>query len=447
MPKRRTAKDEARYYTNSRQRRAQSLPATADEQIKDVSTRLRELRFEQAKANERLHPSRQAFDPLPIVVSPLGLTPANYTAAPYADPLAGPQASVPRTSRLIPGPAPPRSWFGPERKARFQQPHRFRSRNYPDTPFPDIDMPNQKTLVYSSLLTLATHFFEHQESNKYNLPQLGIHLKQWLLLYIATRNIAGAVTKEGLDVLFPRMAKDNDPDEMKQIVALSRKDEKELRCLDLTDALAGNISIGQLRTFLLPTPSCEEWQEEHRFPNLTHLSLETSSLHSVKIDHLKLVHVLSQQCPRLTHLNLAGVLPPGSGSSLYQLSKTLVCLEYIDLSRNPDVLNGHIDTGERGGEASYWDDTGPEPTNPRRNERTRTGGRRVTSATIDGRPPAGGTGYWSQVLDALNWEGGWRLVKVLVAKKCGFTVESERAIQANIFAKRGERGWIQVVLT
>ena len=449
MPKKRTAKDQARYYTNTQQRRAQIRP-TADEQIKDVTTRLRELRFEQDKAIERLHPSLpnlQALDPLPMVVSPLGFTPANYTAGPHADPLAETPVSVPRTMRQIAGPAPPRSWFEPERKARFPQPYRFRSRNYPDTPFPDIEMPNGKTLVHSSLVTLGTHFFEHQEYNKYNLPQLGIQLKQWLLLYIATRNIAGAITKEGLNVLFPRTARDDDPDEMKEIVALSQKDEMELRCLDLTDALAGNISIAQLRTFLLPTPSCEDWQEEYRFPNLTHLSLETSSLHPIKIDHLKLANILSQQCPRLTHLNLAGVLPPGSGGSLYQLSKTLVCLEYIDLSRNQDVLNGYIDTGGGGGETGSWDDTGSEPTDPRWSERGRIGGRRAVGATIDTRPATVGTDRRTRVLDALNWEGGWRPVKVLVARKCGFNRESERVIQAKIFAKRGERGWIQVVLT
>jgi len=386
----------------------------------------------------------RALDPLPVVISPLGFAPANYTAGPHADPLPETLASVPTTTRRIPGPAPPRSWFEPGPTAQSPQPYRFRSRNYPDTPFPDIEMPNGKTLIHSSLLTLGTHFLEHQEYNKYNLPQLGIQLKQWLLLYIATRNIAGAITKQGLDVLFPRTARDDDPDEMKQIVALSQKDEMELRCLDLTDALAENISIAQLRAFLLPTPSHEDWREEYRFPNLTHLSLETSSLHPLKIDHLKLAHVLSQQCPRLTHLNLAGVLPPGSGGSLYQLSKTLVCLEYIDLSRNQDALNGHIDTGGRGGEAGSWDDIGSEPTDPRWYER---GGRRSLGATVDSRPATLRTGSWTRVLEALNWEGGWRLVKVLVARKCGFNTESERVIQAKIFAKRGERGWIQVVLT
>lgn len=307
-------------------------------------------------------------------------------------------------------------------------------------------MPDRKTLLHSSLLMLGTQFFEHQEYNKYNLPQLGIQLKQWLLTYIATRNIAGAITKEGLDVLFPTTTKDDDPEEMKQIIVLSKEDEKHLRCLDLTDALAGNISIAQLRTFLLPTLLPEGWQEP-RFPNLTYLSLETSALHPIKVDSLKLVNILSRECTRLTHLNLAGIFPPGSGSSLYQLSKWLVCLEYIDLSRNVDVLNGYIDTWDiNPQEEANWDNDGMEVNVPAdRDDGTQIHSDPQVASGVNSSQKVGGN--WTRVVDALNWEGGWRRVNILVAKKCGSRKGDERDIQEMIFAKRKERGWIQVVLT
>jgi hypothetical protein len=450
MPKKRTAKDRARYYTSTQQRRSQIASTAAASQVKDVTTQLRELRIEQLRQSP---PTMTTLDPRPqpVNVSPLGFTPANYTAAPYADPFDEPLSSptsIPR-ARRIPGPAPPRSWLEPQRKARFQQPYRFRSRNEPNAPFPDLEMPSRQTLVHSSLLTLGAYFFHHQEYNKYNLSQLGIQLKQWLLTYIATRNIAGAITKEGLDVVFPRTAKDDDPEEMKQIVKFSREDEKHLRCLDLTDVLAGNLSVAQLRTFLSPNPSLsDEWQEP-RFPNLTHLSLETSSIHATGIDPLKLVNVLSGQCLRLTHLNLAGVLLPSSGSCLYQLSKSLVCLEYIDLSRNVGLLDGYIETwGVDSRDRSSWDDEigkefdGPENHANRGPERR---GLLVQRVSNRGDGTSTETG-WTRVLDVLNWEGGWRRVNCLVAKKCGFRKEDERDMQERIFAKRGERGWIQVVL-
>jgi hypothetical protein len=436
MPKKRTAKDQARYYTNTSQRRA-PLPNAADEQIKDVTTQLRELRIEYAR--ERLlsqpSPKMTTADPLPIITSSLGFKPANYVVAPYINPLSEPTSSstVARTTRRIPGPAPPKSWLEPQHKPLFQQLYRVRSRNYLEAPFPDIEMPDQNTLIHSSLLTLGTHFFEHQEYNKYNLPQLGIQLKQWLLTYIATRNLAGAITKEGLNVLFPRTKKPEDPDEMVEIIALSNEDEQYTRCLDLTDS---DISIKYLRTFLSPL-SPTKW-EEPRFPNLTHLSLERSSLQPAKIDHLTLVNVLSRQCSRLTHLNLAGILPRGSGGSLYQLSKSLVCLEYIDISRNIEGVHTQIDLWgqDAWGSVSAWEDE--------RDVVNQAGSSHVDERQVTTRV-AGEKRGWSPLLYALNWDGGWRRVSCLIARKCGFEKEAERKLQEKIFEKRGDRGWTQVV--
>lgn len=438
MPKKRTAKDQARYYTNTRQRRAPA-PNAADEEIKDVTTQLRELRIEYAR--ERLlsqpSPKMTTADPLPIIGSGLGFKPANYLVAPYTDPLSEPTSSltVARTTRRIPGPAPPKSWLEPQHKPS-QQLYRVRSRNYLEAPFPDIEMPDRNTLTHSSLLTLGTHFFEHQEYNKYNLPQLGIQLKQWLLTYIATHNLAGAITGEGLKALFPRTKRLDDPEEMAEIIALSNEDEMYLRCLDLTDS---KISMKYLGTFLSPL-SPTKW-EEPRFPNLTHLSLERSSLQSSKIDHLALVNVLSRQCSRLTHLNLAGILPRGSGGSLYQLSKSLVCLEYIDISRNVEGVRTYIDLlGQDAWGSVSWDDG-------------RDDGRDVlnhaVNSSVDGRQVTTGIGAekpdWIPLLHALNWDGGWRRVSCLVARKCGFEKEKEGKLQLKIFEKRGDRGWTQVV--
>jgi hypothetical protein len=389
-------------------------------------------------ARERLlsqpSPKMKTEDPLPIIASGLGFKPANYVVAPYTDPLSEPISSstVARTTRRIPGPAPPKSWLEPQHKPS-QQLYRVRSKNYLEAPFRDMEMPNRNTLTHSSLLTLGTHFFEHQEYNKYNLPQLGIQLKQWLLTYIATHNLAGAITGEGLKVLFPRTPRPDDLEEMVEIIALSNEDEKYLRCLDLTDA---EISMKSLGTFLSPL-SRTKW-EEPRFPNLTHLSLERSSLHPAKIDHLTLVNVLSRQCSRLTHLNLAGILPRGSGGSLYQLSKSLVCLEYIDISRNVEGVNTYIDLfGLDAWGSVSWDDEG-------RDLITHAG-----ASGVDGRQVMTGVGVekpdWIPLLQALNWDGGWRRVSYLVARKCGFEKEAERKLQEKIFEKRGDRGWTQVV--
>ena len=436
MPKKRTAKDQARYYTNTSQRRAQNPANAADEQVKDVTTQLRELRVEYARGRLLSQPSPKmtTANPMPIVASSMGFKPANYVVTPYMDPVLEPVPSSTgaRTTRRIPGPAPPKSWLEPQKRPLFQQAYRVRSRHYPEAPFPDVEMPDRNTLTHASLLTLGTHFFEHQEYNKYNLSQLGIELKQWLMTYIATRNLAGAITKEGLEVLFPRTTKAEDPKEMLEIISLSNKDEKYLRCLDLTDS---EISVKYLRTFLSPL-SPMIW-EEPRFPNLTHLSLERSSIQPAKIDHLALVNVLSRQCSRLTHLNLAGVLPHGSGGSLYQLSKSLVCLEYIDLSRNIEAIHSHIDFwGQDSWGSASWDDEWDVAN-------------RAGSANVDGRRVMSGVGgagrVWRPVLYALNWEGAWRRVSCLVARKCGFGKEAERELQEKIFQKRGERGWTQVV--
>jgi hypothetical protein len=341
-------------------------------------------------------------------LSSLGFTPANYTITQECP-------NEPAPARRIPGPAPPRSWMErPRNKLRLTSiPEIVRSRTDPTPPFPGLELPSRRSLIHHSLLALGTHFYDHQEVNKYNLPSLGVQLKQWLLTYIAAKNIAGGITKEGLDVLFPRTPTSNDPEEMTEIIRLSKKDEIYLKCLDLSDSL-GPLSLSQLRTFLSPhePPSIsQEWYSSTpRFPNLTHLSLDVSPIHAVKVDHLKLVHILSQHCTRLTHLSIAGVFTSAtSASALIHLSKTLVCLEYIDLSLTP-VLH------ERYGNPylSAWDD----------NSRNSQEGR---------------------LLDRLNWEGAWRKVRVLVVRKCGFTRDMERDVREGILGKRGGKGWIQII--
>jgi hypothetical protein len=50
-----------------------------------------------------------------------------------------------------------------------------------------------------------------------------------------------------------------------------------------------------------------------------------------------------------------------------------------------------------------------------------------------------------RLLDRLSWDGGWRTVKTLVIKKCGFTREMENDISMGIVNKRGGVGWVQVI--
>jgi hypothetical protein len=407
MPKKRTPKDQARYYTTTQRSRLHN-PVQPKESIKDVTTQLYELRIEQARERQQNATLKMTTGDRISNLSPLGFTPANYTMTQECPNEAAPP-------RRIPGPAPPRSWIERPRNKlhRTSIPEIVRSRTDPTPPFPGLELPSRRSLIHHSLLALGTHFYDHQEVNKYNLPSLGVQLKQWLLTYIAAKNIAGAITKEGLDVLFPRTSAPSDPEEMIEIIRLSKKDEIYLKYLDLSDSL-GTLTLSQLRTFLsphLPLSTSQEWYiSTPRFPSLTHLSLDVSPVHTLKIDHLKLAHILSQHCSRLTHLSIAGVFTSAtSASALIHLSKTLVCLEYIDLSRTP-VLH------ERYGNPylSAWDD------NSENSQRGR-------------------------LLDRLNWEGAWRKVRVLVVRKCGFTRDMEKGVREGILGIRGGKGWIQII--
>ena len=212
MPKKRSAKDQARYYTTTQRSRLYTQ-VQSEEPIKDVTTQLYELRIEQARKRQQ-HATPKMTDPMSNL-SPLGFTPANYTITRDCP-------NEPAPTRRIPGPAPPRSWIEQPRNKlrRTSIPEIVRSRTDPTPPFPGLELPSRRSLIHHTLLALGTHFYDHQEVNKYNLPSLGVQLKQWLLTYIAAKNIAGPITKEGLDVLFPRTPTPSDPEEMTEIIRL-----------------------------------------------------------------------------------------------------------------------------------------------------------------------------------------------------------------------------------
>jgi hypothetical protein len=248
------------------------------------------------------------------------------------------------------------------------------------------------------------------------------------LTYIAAKNVGGAISYDGLNVLFPHAMAKNDPEEMKDIVTLSRKHEVHLRHLDLADTLGSTLTISQLRSFLSPgdiqptdneltmlnTPF-EIWNiDAPRFPNLTHLSLDISPAQSSKFDRLKLAHILSQNCTRLTHLSLAGVFNSAynSAGAIVYLSRTLVCLEYVDLSRTSTLLE-------------FYD---PRVYGWNENEQEQ----------------------WRQVptvADSLHWDGAWRNVRTLVIEQCGFSLDSVRGLRDMITSKRGLGGWIRIIIS
>src|SRR5271163_2354338 len=247
MPKKRTVKNQARFYTASHARPRIAIPEE-NEVVKDVNTQLRELRIEEGR--ERLQSLKSTtMSDLPLA-NALGFIPADYTETTGDCPIGRAPA------RRVPGPAAPRSWLERPRHnmRRLSIPEVIRSRTDLDPPFPDIEMPSRKSLLHFSLLSLATHFYAHQEVNQYIIPQLGVHLKEWLLTYIAAKNIGGAITNEGLHVLFPYKYNEGDPEEMKEIVALSRKDDVHVRFLDLSDSLGSDLLLSQFRTFLSPPP-------------------------------------------------------------------------------------------------------------------------------------------------------------------------------------------------
>lgn len=421
MPKKRTAKDRARYYTTVQQSRVPRRAGPSDA-LKDVTTQLHELRIEQARERPRSTPL-----PLETILHKdmvLGFTPANY--APVDAP---PETLEPRwATRRVPGPAPPRSWtLSPQsRLRRVSISLLVRSRMQPVPPFPGLETPDPRSLVHHCLLALGTYFYDHQVFNQYYLPELNLPMKQWLLTYIAALNIGGAITRESLDVIFPWKRKESDPEEMEDIITLSREDEADLRFLDLGDFLSSNKSpteedeiIRDLRNFLSPlylsNRSVDESDCNHliRFPNLTHLALDLSPPHNPKFNRSKLVKVLCKHCPRLTHLSLAGVFTSSATSSaLIYLSRNLLCLEYVDLSRNPALH-------ERYGNPylSVWDAT-PQP---------------FVNA------PGG------RLLERLSWEGAWLTVRTLVIKRCGFTKDMEDDIRTGIVNKRSGHGSIRII--
>ena len=407
MPKKRSAKDQARYYTATQKTRVRT-PDLSEEPIKDVTTQLHELRLEQTRERKISRPNVIEIGSLPAI-HPLGFIPADYTTCPTE--------AAGRPVRRIPGPPPPPSWLrrpAGGKLGRTSITEVVRAKTAPVPTFPDLDRPSPRSLQHHALCSLGMYFYQHQEFNMYYLPQLGIRMKEWLLVYIAAKNITGGVTKAGLDVLFPQNMDPSDPEQMQDIVTLSRKDEGDLRYLDLSDALQ-SLSLSQLRSFLSPPPPqislspSEDW--EHilpRFPNLTHLSLDISPVHKPQIDHLKLAHILSEQCTRLTHISLAGVFTTiKSAAGLVYLSKHLVCLEYIDLSRT-NILHAKYGTDY----TSSWD-----------------------AFDWTGTP----------VLHRLDWGGGCRNVRTLVVRKCEFTRELEEEARKCILEKRSGMPWIRII--
>jgi hypothetical protein len=428
MPKKHTPKDQARCYTQFERSRARLEPPNPpSELVKDVTTQLHELRIEHARERQPVKP-KMSYD---AVINPFGFTFASSTPLPNDNLPSNAVTSARQPTRTIPGPPPPKSWLEkPMRKGLTDSstPTMVRSRTDVFPPFPDLDHPSPKSLIHYSLLALGTYFYMHQEVNKYYLPQLGIQLKQWLLSYIAVKNIGGAISRDGLNVLFPHRMENNDPEEMEDIIRLSRKDEVYLQYLDLADSLSSNLTLSQLRSFLSPMdlppeednpPSAvsqETWNlNTPRFPNLTHLSLDISPTYTPKFDSLKLAHILTQNCTRLTHLSLAGVFPSAtSAGALIHLSKYLVCLEYVDLSRTPALHERY------GFPHITWDH--------RTSEHDKEG---IVQRT--------------NLVDRLNWEGGWRNVRTLVVKKCGFDESLEKELRGSIAARRGVGGWIRII--
>jgi hypothetical protein len=115
---------------------------------------------------------------------------------------------------------------------------------------------------------------------------------------------------------------------------------------------------------------------------------------------------------------LAGVFNSStSASAIIHLSKNLVCLEYIDLSRTPALH-------ERYGipVLAEWEDDDTRHWEP---------------DDFDGKEHT--------LIDRLSWDGAWRNLRVLVVKKCGYTKVSERELRNRILEKRGGKGWIHVV--
>ena len=436
MPKKRSAKDQARYYTIIQRTRIRP-PEKSDQpkEVKDVTTRLHELRLQQDRGRtlsksksvmpETPSPPSSSIPPPPT--TSLGFIPAtslNFALVNY--PGCSTDSELPaRPTRRIPGPPPPPSWLrrpAAHKLVRSAIAEVLRAKSEPfDRSFPDLDTPRQPSLVHATLCLLGTYFFEHQEVNKYYLPQLGIQLKQWLLSYIAAKNITGGITKAGLDVLFPHTVSPNDLEEMTEIVRLSKIDEADLTYLDLSGALQ-NLSLVQLRNFFSPptpvqqtlsvSPS-DDW--EHmlpRFVNLTHLTLDISSYPKpgLSIDYLKLAQILSEHCTRLTHLSLAGIFTTNTSSvsgALLYLSKHLVCLEYIDLSRAPRI-SARINRPDLDKESSN------------RNE-------------------------WVPLLHTLDWGGAWRNVRTLVIWRSGFTKKSADDARKCILEKRGGMPWIRII--
>jgi hypothetical protein len=228
------------------------------------------------------------------------------------------------------------------------------------------------------------------------LAQLPVQMKERILTYVAQYH-SGGITRSGLNVLFP-FNNTNADEYAFETIALSRKDEQDLQNLNLSRS---RISTSAFRNFLTATipDTCLP-----RFPNLTHLSLDmTSVAHTLDFPNL-----LARELPQITHLSLAGVFSGENVvSGLILLSRKMVCVEYVDLSYMMML-------SRKGGVFSVgW------------------------TYEIEERE----TG-----LDRLDWSGGWRGVRTLVIRECGYLSGMERDIREAISRKRHGKGWVDVVI-
>ncbi|KAI9792172.1 MAG: hypothetical protein M1816_002712 [Peltula sp. TS41687] len=273
--------------------------------------------------NERLEILRRTQAPLQDTTDVAPITKLSVVSLSKADPgSSGPRPNETRpniTPRRPPGPPAPPSWLTEETSkeptTEIEEQEKLltayremmeRLDHLPGT------MPRPRSLVHSTLKSLAKNWDWHLHYDQYHLATLPAPLKSQLLSYVSVYGSERGVNIDGLRNLF---ASESDVPG-----ATSRDDVTRL---DLSYSITRSISLKQLQRYLdgagsaAATISSTEQDSWEACTNNIPASLCTKSF------------------PNLTHLSLAYPGPNATWSGLLSLGTQLSTLTHLSLARWP----------------------------------------------------------------------------------------------------------------
>ena len=195
--------------------------------------------------------------------------------------------------------------------------------------FPGYPRVPERSLLDLSLIATAQHSDNESLRCRFDITDLPVHLKQYLLSYIAAYRSRGIAIGE-LQTLLQQDRKSNDPNSC----------PTKLRHLDLSGSIGSSVTFDQMSGFLAAPVSID-------FTSLTHLCLARPG---PAVSWRSLLS-FAPGVPCLTHLSLAywsascvhGLEKTAPrdlvASSLSHLSKILTKLQYLDVEGCTDWVS------------------------------------------------------------------------------------------------------------